>query len=519
VTCFPGKVTRNKTCVSLLAYTSKLRYTLAVKIEILTSTVINATVEELLESVKNYIKNTIKLQISNNVSIEKIALMSPVRCQKSFTILKEVFLYWRIFFHGIVHRDEMEQNLIDFTESSADWDLSNKLDWVLRVKVSRHYQSLSLHSFPQRAFRKNHCFINSDSGIHASKIHKSVYVSPLLTCFQFVLKDNGSEIDQANAGLEYPFADFSNASNNFHISYSGQRCMCVKAKQLVGSDDDNLPLRIITVVFLVMSLICLFITFVTYCTFSSLRTLPGINNMGLVVSLFLAQILMIIRPIFKSTVLSVVSALLHFSWLSTFFWLQVCSFHMFRVFTAKGRSEFIEIKSTKRAKLYSCYTFGSSTFIVTTNIVVSLIVTDGTNTGYDDVSTLMTYKTAFIATLIIPLILACITNTIFYILTAYNIYSTPKLERSSGNRVHFSVYVKLFTLTGLSWVLQIIDTFLETSVLSYCVAVLNGLQGFFIFVSYICNERVWNMYRDVCCKFSAFQNPSTLPSKTDTTTM
>jgi hypothetical protein len=203
--------------------------------------------------------------------------------------------------------------------------------------------------------------------------------------------------------------------------------------------------------------------------------------MGVVVSLFLAQFLMIIRSISKSTVLSVVSALLHFSWLSTFLWLQVCSFHMFRVFNAKGQSGLFGNKSLKRVTFYASYAFGSSTVIVTANIIISLIVTKGVNSGYDAVRTLMTYKTAFLVTLIFPLILTCTTNIIFYAITAYKIYSTPALEKTSGNRVHFSVYVKLFTLTGLSWVLQIIDTFLETSVLSYCVAVLNGLQGFFHF--------------------------------------
>jgi hypothetical protein len=209
--------------------------------------------------------------------------------------------------------------------------------------------------------------------------------------------------------------------------------------------------------------------------------------------------------------------LLHFSWLSTFFWLQVCSFHMFRVFTAKVRSELFGNHSMKKAKFYACYAFGSSTVIVTTNVIVSFIVTNGANSGYDDVLTLMTYKTSFLVTLIVPLILTCITNIVFYVITAYKIYSTPALEKTSGNRIHFSVYVKLFTLTGLSWILQIIDTFLETSVLSYCVAVLNGLQGLFIFISYICNGRVWDMYQQVCCTFSEVRPPSASLSTTDTT--
>lgn len=53
----------------------------------------------------------------------------------------------------------------------------------------------------------------------------------------------------------------------------------------------------------------------------------------------------------------------------------------------------------------------------------------------------------------------CVTNILFYFLTAYKFVSAPSVEKEAGNtsRLHFTVYVKLFSLTGLSWVLQIVD--------------------------------------------------------------
>jgi hypothetical protein len=241
------------------------------------------------------------------------------------------------------------------------------------------------------------------------------------------------------------------------------------------------------------------------------------NNMCLVASLFLAQVLMIARPSFRSTWLSIVSALSHFSWLSTFIWLQVCSFHVFRVFSANGQSDFTGRQSKKTVVQYSVYAFGGPAVIVATNIVVSMIVTNGENSGYDNTAALMTHSIAFIATLIAPLVLVCLTNIVFYSITAYRIYATPKIEKTTGSRVHFSVYVKLFTLTGLSWVLQIIDSFLEFTIFSYFVAILNGLQGLFLFISYVCNGRVWRMYQKSCCKMSSDRNTSKTSSKTDTT--
>jgi hypothetical protein len=190
---------------------------------------------------------------------------------------------------------------------------------------------------------------------------------------------------------------------------------------------------------------------------------------------------------------------------------------MFRVFSAQGLSNFQTGNRRKLIIQYSSYAFGFPILIVASNLIISLIVTYGENTGYDKLSTLMTYKIAFITTLITPMAFVSVTNIIFYIVTAYKIYSSPKVENTTGNRLHFGVYVKLFTLTGLSWVLQIVDTFLELSAFSYVVAILNGLQGMFIFVSYVCNRRVWKMY--VKLRRTDTVHKSVASSKTDTTTL
>lgn len=57
------------------------------------------------------------------------------------------------------------------------------------------------------------------------------------------------------------------------------------------------------------------------------------------------------------------------------------------------------------------------------------------------------------------------------------------------------VYVKLFVLIGFMWIFQIVDVFLFLFVFFYVVVIFNGLQGFFFFLSYVCNICVWNL----CC--------------------
>lgn len=109
------------------------------------------------------------------------------------------------------------------------------------------------------------------------------------------------------------------------------------------------------------------------------------------------------------------------------------------------------IKVKKIMTQYALYTFGGAALIVGINIISTLVVSEFKLSGYYKKSTL--------------LIFMCVTNILFYFLTAYKFVSAPSVEKEAGNtsRLHFTVYVKLFSLTGLSWVLQIVDIFVELS--------------------------------------------------------
>lgn len=507
--------------------TSNLRYTLAVKIELSTFITINATVQESMEGMKEYVTTKMKQLLRTDFFIEDITLMSSVSCDDMFFNVSEVYLYLVIFIDKSVYRDQLEQKLIDFTESSFIWNhLSNNSALIgntfeLNIQISRIVQPVLKSTLMSNLKRKNHCFVANVEEDYLASMFANVIVSPLLTCPQVLLKENETELDWENTLTENTFLSlapsFHHTSDNDGIRVCAGSISYIKELKSKELDDNFSSLTIVTLICIIVSLLCLILTLITYCMFPSLRTLPGINNMFLVASLFLAQFLMIVRPYFHSSSLVAASVLSHFSWLSTFLWLQVCSFHMFRVFNAKGRSKFLGGKGRKLIVQYVLYAFGVSFSIVTSNVSISLIVTNGENTGYDKMSTLMTYKIAFITTLVTPIAFVSVTNIIFYTFTAYKIYSSPKIENTTGNRIHFGVYVKLFTLTGLSWVLQMVDMFLELSAFSYFVAILNGLQGLFIFVSYVCNRRVWKLYVTSCCTGTVYKFVSS--SKTDTTTI
>jgi hypothetical protein len=85
-----------------------------------------------------------------------------------------------------------------------------------------------------------------------------------------------------------------------------------------------------------VSVVCLALTLLSYSLFSSLRSLPGLNNMGLSASLGLAQLSLLLpwNETGTKAVCRTVGLLTHWTWLQALGWMAVCCLHMARVFAA-----------------------------------------------------------------------------------------------------------------------------------------------------------------------------------------
>ncbi|XP_069131753.1 uncharacterized protein [Argopecten irradians] len=245
-----------------------------------------------------------------------------------------------------------------------------------------------------------------------------------------------------------------------------------------------------------LSILCLIITFLTYCFFAELRTLPGKNNMCLIVSLFFSQCLVQfgMNQAQYTTLCVIIAILVHFFWLSTFFSMNVCSFHMFRVFV-------FPLAEVKRVHSwtcfwYLCYVYGMSALIVIVSITLSTTVFNAEHLGYTGKGyCFLTRFESVITTFISPILLVCLSNIIFFVFVTYKISTAPKIPSTRHARQEFPLYVKLFVLTGATWILQIIDAFIPLSVFSVISGIMNSSQGIFIFLSYSTNARVRKFYK------------------------
>jgi len=132
------------------------------------------------------------------------------------------------------------------------------------------------------------------------------------------------------------------------------------------------PESVLSVVCLACSIVCLFVSLFVYIMLPKLRqSLPGLNTMVLVCFLLVSQTVFGIKSILKPEGVSckMFGLATHFSLLCSLFWMNVCTFHMFRVLT---RVKIISTETTTRRFIfYLTYTVVMSMVFVAVNINVS----------------------------------------------------------------------------------------------------------------------------------------------------
>lgn len=251
-------------------------------------------------------------------------------------------------------------------------------------------------------------------------------------------------------------------------------------------------------------MICLMLTLLTYLSFKILRNQAGLNNIFLCGSLLMAQAFLLITAHVSSPrpLCTAVGMLTHFLWLWMFVWSFICCFHMFRVFTVKT------VGHTTRATC--CCGPNSSLLhsvamslvcpaaVVSLVVVISLASSGGTRTGYGmDYCYLDTNLLAGL-TVVLPIGLVILANIVFFAITVFKIHTTRRKQShavfKASDKENLFIYMKLSSITGAFWLIQIFAEGLNIDVLRFIAIITNGLQGVFIFISYMCNKRVYNLY-------------------------
>lgn len=170
------------------------------------------------------------------------------------------------------------------------------------------------------------------------------------------------------------------------------------------------------------------------------------------------------------------------------------------------------------------YAYGMPFILVSLNAGLTATFQTDSMIGYGGHVCFLNQTISIIVTFMVPVLLVCLSNIYFFAMTAKTITATMKLahkQQIESNKSQFTVYVKLFTITGITWIFQIIDslfpTTLDENVFSAIVSVLNALQGVFIFLSYICNNQVLMLCKRKTPRLYHTKNSYSPSVKTNTT--
>ena len=256
---------------------------------------------------------------------------------------------------------------------------------------------------------------------------------------------------------------------------------------------------ILTLVCTCMSLLCLILTLITYIMLQELRTQPGINTMALAISLIIAQTLFLFGMGQSKSLpewnCQAIGVLIHFFWLMVMFWMNVCSIHMFMVFITIDKIT-VPKNKLKQTILYTIYTILAPATFVIINVVISLRRPDIEGIGYGGNICYITESWMIGYVFSLPVGVTVIVNLSLFVAVLIKMWKMPTVNSETKHtRNLFAIFAKLSTLTGITWILGFAMVFTNIPAFEYLFIIFNASQGVFIFLAFVCNKRVLNLYR------------------------
>ncbi|GAB1600565.1 adhesion G protein-coupled receptor L3-like [Argonauta hians] len=249
-------------------------------------------------------------------------------------------------------------------------------------------------------------------------------------------------------------------------------------------------LRIITYVGCSISMIGLFFSWVTFNLVTAIRGERNSIHKNLVFCLFVAQLLFMVGVdrTENKIVCSIFAGLMHYFFLSAFSWMLMEA--------AKILIMIVQVFKTAKSKMMYYYIFGYGfpTAIVSISAIVNL---DGYGTDrHCWLSTANYFVWAFNG----PVAFVLLVNAIILTYALITIYQHSGYVIPDDMVGTIGAWVKgalsLEVILGMTWVFGFFYMNEATLVIAYIFAILNSLQGFFIYCFHcLGNKQVWKEYK------------------------
>ena len=190
---------------------------------------------------------------------------------------------------------------------------------------------------------------------------------------------------------------------------------------------------------------------------------------------------------------------LHWALLSSFAWMSIISFDIFKTFR---RTQLADSRSKKKYSIYLITAMSASTMVVVVCIFLGIPANDYSGYGHEG-RCFIGKVWANLFSFVLPVAFSLMLNTVLMITTLLKIYKSQKrgAKALAGNRSHSSnsrknvvvsiLTLKLSVLFGLGWFLGFITSVSNSPILAFIFTGIVSLQGLLVFVCFGCHKLCW----------------------------
>ena len=260
----------------------------------------------------------------------------------------------------------------------------------------------------------------------------------------------------------------------------------------------------ITFVSFLLSILSLIFLLVTYILFPQLRTLPGKNLIKFSTNLLLFELFWLpsgfteVRSV--KAICMALGIIEHYFLMASFVGMSVIAFHTCKVFARSLPAP--KMSDGHERKLFcmylACVWLLPGIFI---GICVVLDSQDVVKIGYGEWEICwLTRDNANTYFVIIPIGVLLLFNIIAFVIAAVYLrkhgQNTAARQASGNRRSYFSIYVKLSTLMGFTWLFGLLALVVpSTTVFWYFFVIFTSLQGVFVAVAFVMNVKTFGLYK------------------------
>ena len=407
---------------------------------------------------------------------------------------------------GVFGIDRFEGNFTVPVGSDDFVQVDVSLTTAVKIDVT-HFPGahvIVLHEYQQEYTTMTNLYIRNETDIKT--LYKYPIIDKLSFCIQILLDRNefldfGGIVEILESSLVLHTSDFETVAKSRKLRVCFNDYMRRAAEKLPYKDKPKVysPQAIVSVTCNLMSITGLTATVITYFIFGELRSIPGKNNMMLSIHLLFAQCFYQfgIDQTGNPTLCIVLGVLIHLFWLTAILWMNACTLHMFRTFVT-GQSYRSYRALDPQVCCYTIYCYTVALIIIAITIGVSMFKSGGQSTGYGGHVCYINEPVMVGWTFALPVGVIIILNTGFFFAVVYQISASTMSRRGKSNdRANTIIYMKLSSLTGVTWIFGYLYLWTDFIPLEYIFIVLNAGQGVLIFVSFICTSRIIRLYQDL----------------------